>query len=243
MMLVLLLLVCVVVCKGIDTINAADSSIDERNLAHLSTHHELASLYESGDPSITRRRLTHTPTRKPTTQKKPTTTKPKPTNSFTQKPSSTTTKPKPTPTRKPTTQNVPTRKPTNKSPTTTGGSIISPGAMFKDDASGMVYVINTNTQYTTYTSDGTCTTWPYQALGNIYITASKTYKLSKTGNRIDGIDMSNSKLKSTFTILNSNPFANKCINSKSSFNTFSNVLDTLRQGDKYRNDDDDQSFW
>ena len=231
-MIVLLLLVYVVVCKGIDTINTVDSSIDERNLAHLSTHQELASLYKNGDPSITRRRLTHTPTRK-STQKKPTTTKPKPkptpkpTNSFTQKPSS---------------RNVSTRKPTNKSPTTTGGGIISPGTIFKD-ATGMVYVVNTNTQYTTYTSDGTCTTWPHHALGNIFITASRTYKLSKTGSRIDGIDMSDSKFKSTFTILNSNPFANKCINSKSSFNTFSNVLDTLRQGDKYRNDDDDQSFW
>ena len=217
MTVLLLLLVCIVVCKGIDTrISSLNTDIiDERNLANLNTHHELASRYNHGDPNVIRRKLTRTPTKKPT-----------PTKSF-----------------KPSTHHVSTRKPTRKAPSPSGGRIILPGTIFKDATTSTVYVVNTATQYTTYTSDGTCTTWPYHAYSNIFITATTNFKLSKIGSRIYGIDISDSSRKSTFTILNSNPYANKCISSKSSLNTYSNIIDTFKQGDKYQNVEDENGFW
>ena len=264
MIALLLLVVFVVVCKSIDTsidttsissLNA-DISINERNL-NLNTHHELAPLYDRGDPRVTRRKLTHAPARKPPTPSKPTpskptTSKPTPSKPTTSKPTpSKPTKPQPKPTKtfKPSTRSVSTRSPTNrptikptiKAPTTAGNSIIPPGIIFKD-ATDLVYVVNTATQYTTYKADGTCTTWPYYAPGNVFMTVAKTYKLSKTGTTIDGTDMSDSS-KTIFTILDSNPHANKCINSKSNFNTFSNILDTFKQGDKYQDIDDQTKYW
>ena len=64
------------------------------------------------------------------------------------------------------------------------------------------------------------------------MTAFDTLILSKNGNKILGIDMKDNS-NTTFTILNNNPHANKCIAAKSSFDTYSNIVDTFKQGDKF----------
>ena len=222
MIILLLLVVFCVVCKSIDnSIDATsisllntDISINERNL-NLNTHHELAPLYDRGDPRVIRRKLTRSPSRK---------------------------SPTPTKTFKPSRRMKPTSKPSIKAPTAiAGNSIIPLGTIFKD-ATNLVYVVNTATQYTTYKSDGTCTTWPYHATGNVFMTVAKAYTLSKNGTTISGTDMSDSS-KTSFTILNSNPHAKKCISSKSNRNTYSNILDTFKKGDKYQNIDDETMYW
>ena len=121
-------------------------------------------------------------------------------------------------------------------------SILPPGTIYQD-ADGKVYVINTATQYTTYTSDGTCTTWPYyQVNGNIFMTVHGTLSMTKTGSNLVGIDMSDSS-NTTFTIITSNPHASKCNATKSNYDTYSNIVDTFQQGDIFQQDDgDDSSF-
>ena len=244
MITLLLLLVCVVACKSIDTISSLNIEgldttttsdggiIDERELAYNDRHEELASRFRRGDPAVTRRIITHTPTKRPSARK--------PSRKPTRKP--TTRKPttrKPT-TRKPTTRNPTTRNPTTRNPTTrnptTGSSILPIGTIF-EDATGNVNKIDTATQYTTYNSNGRCTTWPYfQGAGNIFMTAFDTLVLSKNGNKIVGIDMKD-KTNTTFTILNNNPYANKCIAAKSNFDTYSNIVGTFKQGDAFQRGD------
>jgi len=81
MLALLLLLVCLMVCKSIDTTtttNTTDSlsslpEMSERELAYIDRHIELAPYYRRGNPRIVRRKLTHTPTKRPTkSTRKPT---------------------------------------------------------------------------------------------------------------------------------------------------------------------------
>ena len=126
---------------------------------------------------------------------------------------------------------MPTTPTTPTAPT--GSSIIPIGAIFQD-ATGNINKIDTATQYTTYSSNGACTTWPYyQAPGNIFMTAFDTLVLSKNGNKIVGIDMKD-KTNTTFTILTNNPYVNKCIAAKSNFDTYSNIVGTFKQGDAFQ---------
>jgi hypothetical protein len=123
-------------------------------------------------------------------------------------------------------------------PTNTN-SILPVGTIYRD-ADSKVYVINTATQYTTYTSDGTCTTWPYYQVGNIFITTSGTLSMTKTGTKLVGIDMSDSR-KTTYTIINSNPHVSKCSAIKSNYDTYSNIADTFQQGNIFQQGTGDDS--
>ena len=213
MIILLLLVVFCVVCKSIDnSIDATsisllntDISINERNL-NLNTHHELAPLYDRGDPRVIRRKLTRSPS----------------------KPS------KPTKTFKPSRRMKPTRRPTRR-PTSEGTNSILPIGTIYQDAAGKVYVINTATQYTTYTTDGTCTTWPYYLYGNNFMIVNGTFSMTKTGAILVVTDISDNS-NATYTIINKNPHASKCNVTKSKFETYRSIVDTFKQGDKYKSD-------
>lgn len=226
-MRILLLLLCVLVSKSIDTINSNainDTTIinDVRELAALDRHVELIDRYNNGDRYVVRRKLTRSPTKK----------RKSPTKRPTYRPTKITTRPTKRPTRARSSSPIvaPSRAPTT-SPTA-HNTIIPVGTIFRDDTT--VYVINSATQFTTYTADGVCTTLPYYELsGNIMVNAFTSLLLSKKeDNKITSIDLSNNS-NNTFTILNSNPYADTCISTKSRNNTYININDIFKQGDVY----------
>ena len=225
MIALLLLVVFVVVCKSIDTTSISllntDISINERNL-NLNTHHELAPLYDRGDPRVIRRKLTRSPSRKSPTPSKPS----KPTNT---KPSRRM-KPTSKPTRRPTRR--PSRRPIQNP--TSSNSIIPVGTILRVDVD-TVHVINSSSQYIAYTANGTCTSLPYYLISeNVLYNAFTSLLLSKKGDKITSIDMSNNRT-STFTILNYNPYAsNKCAKT---------TIVSFKKGDIYQLDNESPSYW
>jgi hypothetical protein len=68
------------------------------------------------------------------------------------------------------------------------------------------------------------------------MTLSGTLSMTKTGASLVGIDISDNS-NATYTIISNNPHANKCNVTKSNFETYSNIIDTFKQGDKYKMDD------
>ena len=116
--------------------------------------------------------------------------------------------------------------------------------MYKDPSSGTVYSIDTTTQYTEYKADGTCTTLPYYVINtNIYMKLTDTimYTIS-SGSKLTGVDLV-SNTTTVFNIVTSNPNAATCDSTKSNYNTYSNVVDTLKQGDIYQLTRDSNSYW
>jgi hypothetical protein len=206
------------------------------------------------------------PTPKPTASKpspsiKPTASKPSPSIKPTSKPTAS----KPSPSIKPT-ESKPSMKPTTKSSSppsppsplpvpspsqppppstpTSVSQLLPIGTMYNDPSSGTVYRIDTTTQYTEYKADGTCTSLPYYVINtNIYmkLTGTTMYTM-RSGSKLTGVNLA-SNITTFFNIVTSNPNAATCDSTKSNYNTYSNVVDTLKQGNIYQLTRDSNGYW
>jgi len=144
---------------------------------------------------------------------------------------------------------IPTCKPTSMptrthAPTVYRSQVIPVGTMYQDQSSGTVYSIDTTTQYTEYRADGTCTTLPYYVINtNIYmkLTGSTMYTM-RSGGMLTGVDLA-SNTTSVYNVVTSNPNANKCDSAKSNRNTYTNVVDTFKQGDISQSTSDITNYW
>ena len=203
----------------------------------------MKELYSSGDSSIIRRRLTHTPSKHPTkstpSKGKPTLKPVKRSPAPTRKPSlpkrkPSTYKPSPAPTHKP--SPAPTPTPTSFSPFISVGSTYqtSPTSYLKFDSP---------TQLTRYIKEGsitTCTSLPYYISSNNFLVIHSMGggSLTKTPTGLKYTSFDDNEVRE-MTPVTSNPLESLCNPETSSIGSYKNIVSIFnQQGDVYQSGDD-----